>query len=169
MRPNVQLTRNPLNHEGLIEAFGTLPVPNTHLDYRTQAFNPIADRQLTRYLLVVAALVGFGLAVALHATHGFFANQLTLVLAVTYGLGAFILAYLKRDDLLKQVFWLVVGPLLWVLLVVVRHTTPELTYLVLYPVTIFLAVLLAEAIVVHYASWMCANPRISPISPTGTI
>ncbi|MBU0716956.1 MAG: hypothetical protein KJ749_01800 [Planctomycetes bacterium] len=152
MRPNVQLTRDPLNIEALP------PMGGMELDYRTGSGHTRWEQSAAIYQILFFSAVGFGVIFALRVAGlvDFLSSPLVFVVVVVLGVLLGVWSYLTRSSLPACLISLLSGPTLWALVIVTKGRTQLLLCLPAFA----LAVYLAHRVVMHYARWMHANPHL---------
>lgn len=150
MRPNVELTRDPLRLELLP------PTGGMELDYRTTSFSPLGALEVTLAILLGGSLLGLVITLGLRVVSPLASKMTFLALAVlvtfVVGLRRFIDGRIPPGWPL----WLAAGPLIWLLSV----ATSARLHAVLFPLVVTLAMALAHDVVHHQARWMHAHPQL---------
>lgn len=152
MRPNVQVTRDPLN-------FAALPsIDGMELDYRSGSGHTRWEESLTLNQVLFCSAVGLVAIFALRAASlvDFLSSPFVLSVIVLLSVCVALCTYFLRCSRLVCLISLLSGPTLWALIVVSKGRAQLLLCLP----ALVLATYLAHRVIMHYARWMHANPHL---------
>lgn len=150
MRPNVELTRDPLRAELLPPADGM------ELDYRTTSYTPVVATEISVALILTATLVGVGATLALRIVSPWAANATFLALAIAATIIVGVRLFTTGRVPFHWPLWLASGPLVWLLSMV---STARLHAACL-PLAVAALLAMAHDVVTHHARWMHAHPQL---------
>lgn len=150
MRPNVELTRDPLRPELMP------PTDGMELDYRTQPCSARACRGDAVYAAVLLGVLGLLLTLALRGLGAYLSTFWFLFPAVLITGAIALYQFLQHEPPWQWGKWVVAGPLIWLLS---NISAPAWQGLLLF-VTLLAATFLSHRVIMHYAYWLHANPNL---------